>query len=272
MTAKENPVEAVKAVYPNAWYYRREGLVMAGTSPDQDLGQSWIDAASKLPTPIPTTASETDYSYLYPQLPRLRDELEKMWHGAKDEHRAWLYRDSLRSVMELIRLSTPPSTEESGEPLAPASKIPAPVVEDKTWWCVACGKHRIITETVAIGTAIFCRNCDSVIGHIEPNPDPQDEPVDPIEQICMMLAWQDDYTEEFKRKCISDALVWEKATEISNEQVEESADYLRGKLDEGFNEGVEAAALAVRNNFDLSQDEYEWRILNLKRTSDRSEQ
>jgi hypothetical protein len=63
--------------------------------------------------PEPAKAPATNYSYLYPQLPHLRDELEKMWHGAKDEHRAWLYRDSLRSVMELMRLSAQSAPQES---------------------------------------------------------------------------------------------------------------------------------------------------------------
>lgn len=38
----------VKAVYPNAWYYRSEGLVMAGTRPDKDLGQSWKEVAENI--------------------------------------------------------------------------------------------------------------------------------------------------------------------------------------------------------------------------------
>lgn len=60
---------------------------------------------AKHPAPsAPSDATVENFDYLYPQLPTLRDELEKMWHGAKDEHRAWLYRDSMRSVVELMRL------------------------------------------------------------------------------------------------------------------------------------------------------------------------
>lgn len=32
------------------------------------------------------------------------------------------------------------------------------------------------------------------------------EIVDPIDQLLMMLAWQEDYTDEFKRKCLIEAI------------------------------------------------------------------
>lgn len=38
---------------------------------------------------------------------------------------------------------------------------------------------------------------------------PHDEekvPVDAIDQLCMMLAWEEDYSDEFKRTCLVNAL------------------------------------------------------------------
>jgi len=32
--------------------------------------------------------------------------------------------------------------------------------------------------------------------------------VDPIDQLCVMLSWYEDYTEEFKRKCLMEAIVF----------------------------------------------------------------
>lgn len=32
------------------------------------------------------------------------------------------------------------------------------------------------------------------------------EPVDPIDQLHMMLGWQENYTDEFKRKCLIEAI------------------------------------------------------------------
>lgn len=36
----------------------------------------------------------------------------------------------------------------------------------------------------------------------------EQEPVDPIDQICIMLPWHEEYTDEFKRKCLIDAIEW----------------------------------------------------------------
>lgn len=36
--------------------------------------------------------------------------------------------------------------------------------------------------------------------------DPTPEIVDPIDQLHMMLAWQEEYTDDFKRKCLIDAI------------------------------------------------------------------
>jgi hypothetical protein len=36
----------------------------------------------------------------------------------------------------------------------------------------------------------------------------ENEVVDPIDQLCMMLGWQEHYTDEFKRKCLIEAIEW----------------------------------------------------------------